>query len=103
MRDAAWEEAAGSDDGAHAARTAALRLLEEPEAVEVEREHDAPCAVWWRGRRIALDHAIEVERLSGDWWKAPYHRDYWRCDGEGAELLVFVDHEGGWYVQGWYD
>jgi protein ImuB len=86
---------------------AALRLLETPEAVEVEcLTGEAPRAVWWRGRRITIDQATGPERLSGDWWKDGYRRDYWRCESEGSELVVFS--EAGtqgtrWYVQGWYD
>ena len=97
---------------------AALRLLETPEPVEVERsaETDAPVAVWWRGRRIPVERAAGPERLSGDWWRDAFRRDYWRCaaagggaaaggSGGGGELVLFVDRAGGggWYVQGWYD
>jgi hypothetical protein len=43
--------------------------------------------------------------LSGDWWSDGYARDYWRCEGEGGELLLFRDRvaSGRWYVQGWWD
>ncbi|HKG92396.1 MAG TPA: hypothetical protein VKA84_10910 [Gemmatimonadaceae bacterium] len=94
---------------------AALRLLETPEPVEVERSADteAPVAVWWRGRRIPVERAAGPERLSGDWWRDAFRRDYWRCAASGGggsggghgELVLFVDRAGGggWYVQGWYD
>jgi len=85
---------------------AVLRLLEAAEEVEVEREGAGarPCAVWWRGERVAVAHTVGPEELSGEWWRAErYARTYWRCEGEdGAELLVFAE-EGRWYVQGWYD
>jgi protein ImuB len=88
-----------------------LRLVEEPEPVEVELETklgaEAPCAVWWRGQRLEIRRSAEPERLSGKWWDddGAYRRDYWLCDSENGELLLFVDRAGGdrWYVQGWYD
>jgi protein ImuB len=80
----------------------ALRLLETPEQVAVE--HDAePRRVIWRGRAIAVAHAVGPERLSGDWWNDGYSRDYWRCDSdEHGELMLYRD-AAGWWVQGWYD
>jgi protein ImuB len=88
-----------------------LRLVEDPEPVEVElalrHGSEAPCAVWWRGRRVAIASCSEPERLSGKWWDddGAYRREYWLCDSEGGELLLFVDRAGGgsWYLQGWYD
>jgi protein ImuB len=82
--------------------SAAFRVLELPDEVEVEREGARPCAVWWRGRRVAIAHASGPERLAGDWWKDEYRRDYWRCDSDAGELLLFVEDER-WYVQGWFD
>jgi protein ImuB len=84
---------------------ASLRLLEIPEPVEVEYADGAPCALWWHGARLTIERALGPERLSGEWWTAdPYARDYWRCGGDGGELLVYADaRDGGWYVQGWYD
>jgi hypothetical protein len=84
---------------------ASLRLLEIPESVEVECDGGTPCAVWWHGARLTIERALGPERLSGEWWTAdPYARDYWRCGGDGGELLVYADaRHGGWYVQGWYD
>jgi hypothetical protein len=88
-----------------------LRLVEDPEPVEVELEMkegaEAPCAVWWRGQRVAIRRCAEPERLSGKWWddEGAYRRDYWLCDSDNGELLLFVDRVGGdrWYLQGWYD
>ena len=60
--------------------------------------------------RASLHHPLrcaEPERLSGKWWDddGAYRRDYWLCDSESGELLLFVDRAGGgrWYLQGWYD
>jgi protein ImuB len=83
-------------------RAPALRLLETPETVDVEWDGDRPCALWWRERRVAIGRAAGPERLSGDWWKDGYARDYWRCESDSGELLAFRERER-WYVQGWYD
>jgi nucleotidyltransferase/DNA polymerase involved in DNA repair len=87
----------------------ALRQLERPEPAEVECAGEVPRALWWRGRRIAVAHALGPERLAGDWWKDPYARDYWRCEAEEGvgHLVLFreknVTAEERWYVHGWYD
>ncbi|MGE5729595.1 MAG: DNA polymerase Y family protein, partial [Gemmatimonas sp.] len=77
-------------------------MLETPETVEVEWDGNRPCALWWRERRLAIGQASGPERLSGDWWKDGYARDYWRCESESGEILAFREGER-WYVQGWYD
>lgn len=81
----------------------ALRLLEAPEKVAVDRDPQ-PRRIFWRGRAIQVVNAVGPERLSGDWWKDSYGRDYWRCesDDDYGELVLYRDH-AGWWVQGWYD
>jgi protein ImuB len=89
----------------------ALRLLQPPEAVEMEHAAGIPCAMWWRGARLPLRRVEGPERLSGDWWRDDaYRRDYWRCESEtgGGSFVVFQDHAGhpdadAWFVHGWYD
>jgi len=80
-----------------------LRLLEAPERVDVDRDV-APRRILWRGRAIAIASAIGPERLSGDWWRDGYSRDYWRCesDADVGELMLYHD-AAGWWLQGWYD
>jgi protein ImuB len=103
-----WE-ATGLPTARHAPRAPrpaplAFRLLDPPEPVEIERAEGQPGAVWWRGRRIAIERALGPERLSGDWWKDAYARDYWRCESESGDLLLFLDRmEQQWYMHGWYD
>ena len=85
----------------------ASRLLDHPEPIEVECADGHPRLIWWRGRRLRIDHASGPERLAGDWWKDRYLRDYWRCedpDGEGT-LVLYHDYSSGsaWFVQGWND
>jgi protein ImuB len=88
------------------------RLLESPEPVDVECTNGQPRVLWWRGRRMRIEHPAGPERLAGDWWKDQYARDYWRCedpDGEGT-LVLYHDYSqaclssgSAWFVQGWYD
>jgi protein ImuB len=83
------------------------RQLESPEPVEVECADGQPRILWWRGRRLRIEHPAGPERLAGDWWKDQYTRDYWRCedpDGEGT-IVLYHEHSSGsaWFVQGWYD
>jgi protein ImuB len=83
----------------------ALRLLEPPEAVEMEHSAGVPCAMWWRGARLPFRRIEGPERLSGDWWRDDaYRRDYWRCESEtgGGSFVVFQASDD-WFVHGWYD
>jgi protein ImuB len=48
------------------------------------------------------------ERISGDWWRAPYAREYWWAGtGDGELLWLFREHRGGedprWRLHGWWD
>jgi len=86
----------------------AFRLLTPPEPAEVEVDVETPVALTWRERRLAIAQALGPERLSGDWWRDAYSRDYWRCTTSEGELLLFHDRTAGdaasgWQVQGWYD
>jgi protein ImuB len=121
-------------EGAHASASPlppplSLRLLESPERADVQCVEDAPRIVWWRGRRIPVAHASGPERLTGEWWAEGYRRDYWRCESEEGELLLFRDYDApsietrdgarptprgtaqlqetsqtsNWFVHGWYD
>ena len=104
---------AGAESRADDGDYAALRLLEVPEAVAVECDGAAPAAMEWRGRRLAFVRAEGPERLSGEWWKEGFRRDYWRCESGGSEYLLFLERPAGpaaaattparWCVQGWYD
>jgi protein ImuB len=82
----------------------ARRALDPPEAVEVSCDGDVPCAITWRGQRIAVTRALGPERLSGDWWDDGYRRDYWRCESGVGEMVVFLDRaDDAWRMQAWAD
>lgn len=82
----------------------ARRALDPPEAVDVICDGDVPCAITWRGQRIAVTRALGPERLSGDWWDDGYRRDYWRCESGVGEMVVFLDRaDDAWRMQAWAD
>jgi hypothetical protein len=78
-----------------------LRLLEKPEQIAVENPRE-PQRIRWRGKSLVVANAVGPERLSGDWWNDGFSRDYWRCEAEDSELLLYRD-AAGWWMQGWYD
>jgi protein ImuB len=84
--------------------SAVCRLLSTPESVDIEAPRGVPRTLGWRGRRIAITRAVGPERLSGDWWKDQYARDYWRCESDelARDFLLYRD-AAGWRLQGWYD
>jgi protein ImuB len=60
-----------------------------------------------RGRH-ELVAAEGPERLSGDWWKDPYRREYFRvCTSAGELLWLFREYrrsgELRWWLHGWWD
>jgi protein ImuB len=87
----------------------AFRHIDPPEPIEVTIADDRPRALRWRNRWVRVQHALGPERLTGDWWDAPYARDYWRCEDAETGTQVMVYHElsapshDQWFVQGWYD
>lgn len=99
---------AGSLSDADAAlnNRATLRLLDPAESASVECENRVPRVVRWRSRLWRISRAVGPERLSGDWWKDSYRRDYWRCEEaeQRMDLVLYRDRAAGdWFVQGWWD
>ena len=83
---------------------AAQRALDPPEPVDVLCDGETPRAITWRGRQIAVTRALGPERLSGDWWDDGYRRDYWRCESQAGEMVVFLDRaDDSWRLQNWGD
>jgi protein ImuB len=80
--------------------TVSLRLLPAPERIEVT---PLPLGFRWRGRYWPVTSQQGPERLSGDWWSAPFARDYWHWWSEGVVFVVFRGMGGEWMVQGWGD
>lgn len=86
-----------------------LHLLPEPLEVAVRTEEGRPLEIREAGRWHSLVVAEGPERVSGDWWKDPYRREYYRaCTGEGELLWLFREwraREGRvtWWLHGIYD
>lgn len=85
-----------------------LHLLPEPLPLRVGTEADRPTEMWSEVGHHALAAAEGPERLSGDWWKDPYHREYFRvCTEEGGLLWLFREYrpsgELRWWLHGWWD
>ena len=76
-----------------------FRLLNSPEAIDIDRD---AAAFIWRGRQWIVAEKSAAERLSGEWWKASYARDYYCWISDGVRFLVFIS-EGKWWMQGWWD
>jgi protein ImuB len=88
--------------------SSALRLLPEPIAVRVRTEGNQPVELHDDGGRHELVAAEGPERLSGDWWKDPYRREYFRvCTSAGELLWLFREYrpsgELRWWLHGWWD
>ncbi len=95
-------------EAATAGLPAVLRLLPEPEPVRVRSEADRPIELWDDRGRHEVVAAEGPERLSGDWWKDPYRREYFRVCTSGGELLwLFREYrrsgELRWWLHGWWD
>lgn len=73
------------------------RLLNPPEAITTTASDFT-----WREQARRITARGGVERLSGDWWKDGYARDYACWESDGVRFLVFRS-EARWYVQGWMD
>lgn len=98
----------GRDPRAEEALPPALRLLPQPRAVRVQAVEGRPAVVWDDLGRHEVAAAEGPERLSGDWWKAPYRREYYRvCTDQGELLWVFREQRGSedprWCLHGWWD
>ncbi len=86
----------------------ALHLLPEPEPVRVRTEAGRPRELWDGGGRREVAAVEGPERLSGDWWKDPWRREYFRlCTTDGELLWAFreVRRDGAlrWWLHGWWD
>ncbi|MFB6240166.1 MAG: hypothetical protein ABEJ46_01115, partial [Gemmatimonadota bacterium] len=86
-----------------------LRLLPEPRRVDVRTDGgERPAVLRDDEGRHELAAAEGPERLSGDWWRDPYRREYYRVCTERGELLWLFreareDGETRWWLHGWWD
>ena len=86
----------------------ALRLLPEPVRVRVQVEGNKPVELSDDRGRHELIAAEGPERLSGDWWRDPYHREYFRvCTSTGELFWLFREYRRSgelyWWLHGWWD
>ena len=85
-----------------------LHLLPEPQSLRVHMAEDRPAEIWSDTGHHELVAAEGPERLSGDWWKDPYHREYFRvCTKAGDLLWLFREYRPSgafrWWLHGWWD
>ena len=78
-------------------------LLEEP--VEVDGEIRTGADIRWNEQRSRIKEVFGPERLRGDWWTRPFHRDYFVVDLEGeGRLWAYRDRVlRQWFVHGVFD
>jgi len=77
----------------------ALRLLDPPTPVELSE--GPPPRIRWLGASRRIARVVGPLRVSGEWWRAPFARDYFElllCDG--TTLWIFRDEQGEIFVQG---
>ncbi|MBI4513788.1 MAG: hypothetical protein HY702_06720 [Gemmatimonadetes bacterium] len=91
-----------------------LHLLPVPAPIDVRVQDGAPIAIRLDGRWMRVRACVGPERLSGEWWSDPYHREYFRVlvgggSGGGSGGLYWIFREGGaprdapWKLHGWWD
>jgi len=85
-----------------------LHLLSEPQPLRVRTAEGRPAEMWGDAGHHELVAAEGPERLSGDWWKDPYHREYFRVCTEAGDLLwLFREYRPSgtfrWWLHGWWD
>jgi protein ImuB len=106
-------EAYGSSIGAQVDACAAdvpstLQLLSDAAPIQVRTEEDRLIELRDDRGRHEIVAAEGPERLSGDWWKDPYRREYFRvCTSAGELLWLFREYrpsgELRWWLHGWWD
>lgn len=94
--------------GARPAIPGVLHLLPDPRSLRVRMEAGRPVEMWGETGHRVIVAAEGPERLSGDWWKDPYHREYFRiCTDDDAVMWLFREYrpsgEFHWWLHGWWD
>lgn len=85
-----------------------LHLLSDPLPLRVRMAEGRPVEIRGDFGHHELIAAEGPERLSGDWWKDPYHREYFRvCTRDAGILWLFREYrpsdDAGWWLHGWWD
>ncbi len=88
-----------------------LHLLPEPIPLRVRMKEGRPSEIWGDAGHVGHHELVAAEgpeRLSGDWWKDPYHREYFRvCTRDGSLLWLFREYRPAgafrWWLHGWRD
>jgi protein ImuB len=102
------EPGVGDRDCNSAGIPGVLRLLPDPMPVRVKTVDGRPVELRDAVKTRDIAAAEGPERLSGDWWKDPYRREYFRVctvDGELLWLYREVRRTGDkrWWLHGWWD
>ena len=85
-----------------------LRLLPDPMPVQVKTVDGRPVELRDAVNTRDIATAEGPERLSGDWWKDPYRREYFRaCTVDGELLWLYREFrrtgDPRWWLHGWWD
>jgi protein ImuB len=96
-----------SDDGS-VPIPGVLHLFPAPLPLRVRMAEKRPAEMWSDIGHHELIAAEGPERLSGDWWKDPYHREYFRvCTKDAGLLWLFREYrpsgDARWWLHGWWD
>jgi protein ImuB len=81
------------------------RLLAEPASIVAEGEGGRLTALRVGGRARAVLSWEGPERLRGEWWSAPFDRDYYRVrlDGVGDCWIYRDGADGRLWLHGFFD
>jgi protein ImuB len=92
-------------EGAEAEGARPTRLLRAPRPVVAEGEGGRLTALRVDGRAHAVLALAGPERIAGEWWGAPFDRDYYRVRLEGVgDLWIFRDgRDGRLWLHGMFD
>ena len=85
-----------------------LHLLPDPMPVQVKTVDGRPVELRDAVNTRDIATAEGPERLSGDWWKDPYRREYFRaCTVDGELLWLYREFrrtgDPRWWLHGWWD
>jgi protein ImuB len=92
-------------EGAEADGTRPTRLLRAPRPVVAEGEGGRLTALRLEGQAHAVLALAGPERIAGEWWGAPFDRDYYRVRLEGlGDLWIYRDgRDGRLWLHGVFD